>query len=182
MTKSQNTFLVNARPLVRVRELRLDDRSVRGVHLVGVNVTVAEKSRAEAALDVFHSTVPVKVLDDFEFSVVDPASGRVLPRDHDHESYSLSEEGEYLEQAETRPLKVGRLLVRAVGGTGENFDVGSVTVAGTNRSDLEHKAVDLLWDDRLRSTGYSPRCEAVGAESDDDEVDEEQPAAARERQ
>lgn len=60
---------VHAVPRIRLRDLHADDRFVRGEYPVSLKPTVRRGQFATAALDVFHSCIPVKNLDDFRFDV-----------------------------------------------------------------------------------------------------------------
>jgi hypothetical protein len=49
--------------------LNEDDLSVSGEYLIEVPSNISDSVAASIALDVFHSNVPVRNLDDFEFEV-----------------------------------------------------------------------------------------------------------------
>ncbi len=67
------------------------DKHVSGVYHIALPLTLDNVS-AGAALDVFHSSVPVKSLEDFSFTVFD-RSGQELTEPDDYESYSHSSSG-----------------------------------------------------------------------------------------
>lgn len=62
------------------------DREVAGIYLALISPKASEEEAVSAALDGFHGTVPIKVLDDFSISVHDPASGDELEEDANAES------------------------------------------------------------------------------------------------
>lgn len=57
-----------------------NDRDVSGVYLLGIDADVPPQERAAAALDVFHSSVPVKMPEDFDFRVFE-ADGTEIHED-----------------------------------------------------------------------------------------------------
>lgn len=59
-----------------------NDAEVAGVYVLEIDPSVPTSMIAGYALDAFHSTVPVKSLDDFEFTVV--MNGVVLQEAPDH--------------------------------------------------------------------------------------------------
>lgn len=71
-----------------------EDQHVPGIHVVAVSGVPTELV-ANAALDVFHSSVPVTELDAFEFLVIDPASSQVL-EEGEAEDYRFSDAGTVL--------------------------------------------------------------------------------------
>ena len=87
---SVNVF-VKAIPQVEFSALKPDDRGIPGWHSVFVDSSVEMAHIADAALDVFHSTEAIDVLDNFDFEVW--FGGELLEANNDHESYSLSEMG-----------------------------------------------------------------------------------------
>ena len=58
-----------------------EDAPVAGTYRIDLADDTAESERASAALDGFHSRVPVGVLDDFEFRVFDQAGNPLVPDD-----------------------------------------------------------------------------------------------------
>lgn len=147
------TLLVNAANATPKRRMERDDLGVVGIWSVEVDAGIDPAARAEAALDVFHESVAVDVLDDFEFDVVDPESARVLARDFDHESYSLSGSGAVAGKLADKPLVVRAFRVRGVGGPGEEVDCGVATVACQSVAAARQLSMDLLWDERLTCAG-----------------------------
>jgi len=63
-----------------------EDIEVAGDHEVEVPGDLSDDKAASAALDIFHSSVAVSCLDDFEFYVYD--GDEMLAEDPEHESYS----------------------------------------------------------------------------------------------
>jgi len=63
------TALVVAIPFFHIDLLDKEDGAVAGIYRIVVTDKVPANGLANAALDVFHSTVPVKSLDDFDFAV-----------------------------------------------------------------------------------------------------------------
>lgn len=70
------------------------DAEVAGVYHIEIKKGVPKKNWAGVALDVFHSNVAVKSLDDFEFTVKDGQEEIIEP--DDYESYSGGDKGELL--------------------------------------------------------------------------------------
>ena len=68
-------------------QLAPEDRAVPGRYLARVDLKLSDADAASAALDGFHSEVPVAVLDDFEFSVFD--GERELEPNPAREGYAL---------------------------------------------------------------------------------------------
>lgn len=94
-----------------------EDQQAIGIHFVDVKKGLRPDTMASAALDVFHENVAIGMLDDFEFAVFNPETGRVIPEDPDHESYSMSHFGEYSHQAtETPPVFYGSIEIHGIGG------------------------------------------------------------------
>ena len=76
-----------------VDETHAADIDVAGEYAVTIidDGKLTDGQAACAALDSFHTKIPVKVLDDFEFIVVDPETGKVMDQDPDQEAYSLAD-------------------------------------------------------------------------------------------
>ena len=85
---------VAATPCIPINSLHADDRSVPGVYSIRILKWVweglSEKEMTTAALDYFHETCPVKVVDDFLFSVFDPKTCFELVEDTDFDDGSKS--------------------------------------------------------------------------------------------
>jgi len=71
--------------------LTKEDQNVAGDHYISLDEGVPESQIADAALDVFHSHVPVSQPDNFEYQVF--LNGNRLYASNNHDSYSLSESG-----------------------------------------------------------------------------------------
>lgn len=80
---------VRAEPVKPRDELTYDDAGVPGIYAVQLSPKTEPALIASAALDGFHEKVPVEVIDDFTYTVVDE-SGNTLDEHPDHDSYSLS--------------------------------------------------------------------------------------------
>lgn len=131
------------------RNLHADDRHVPGVYSILLDASVSQADRASAALDVFHSTCPVKNLDDFVFYAFDPATSEVLQETEEHEDYSLSGCGKDFERIADRIPFRYKVAVLALGDDGDVAKVGTATVVAPNKQKACEAARDLLWDDRL---------------------------------
>ena len=77
--------VVKVKLIANAESLHEDDKEVAGDYPIGLQGSIDEKSIADAALDVFHENVPIKVLDDFDFEV-----WQQLETDPLHEGGSLS--------------------------------------------------------------------------------------------
>lgn len=73
--------------LVDDADLESDDAGISGIYAVQIPAATPVKDYAGVALDGFHLTVPVSMLDDFEFSVRN-AQGVELVEDEDYIAYS----------------------------------------------------------------------------------------------
>lgn len=139
-------------------ELEPEDDQVAAVYSVMVKKSLSLQDRASAALDVFHSNVPVGCLDDFEFYVFEPTTGVVLDEADDNEAYTKGHLGRDLERIAVELPEIYTVRVEAVGAH-ETADLGMVTVAAASRLDADAKALDHLWDSRLDAASCSPRYE-----------------------
>jgi len=84
-------FVVEVHAQAITHDVHEMDKHVSGVYHIALPLTLGNAS-AGAALDVFHSSVSVKSLDDFQFTVFD-CSGQELTEQDDYESYSHSSSG-----------------------------------------------------------------------------------------
>lgn len=158
-------LIVNAAPHLAFDELDPDDRNfVSGVHVVYVDAAMPAQCRADAALDVFHSCVAVSELEDFEFSVVDPETGRVLEQLPEHDGYSMQSDGEYGYCDSRQPLEIAAVRVLSVGVKQESQEVGTVVVAGSDWVQLQARALQILWEPRA-SGGAMPVCQRLDHEA-----------------
>lgn len=71
-----------------------DDDAVAGAYLVEVDADLSEGDRASAALDAFHESIGIKVLEDFEVTTWD-AEGKEIAQG-EAEGYTMGEHAEYL--------------------------------------------------------------------------------------
>ena len=84
--------------ICRPDELDQEDGHVQGVYLMEVQEALASAFRASAALDRFHTEVPVKVLENFEFFVFDSESGIVIEPDENEYEYTMTKHGRFIEK------------------------------------------------------------------------------------
>lgn len=84
MSFSETTaYVVRAIALQNEERLEEEDRDVAGDHIVELPIAALdweEGKQATEVLDTFHNTVPVGMLEDFEFSVIAP-DGREIFED-----------------------------------------------------------------------------------------------------
>lgn len=84
MPTTDATYMVRAQALRDDDHLDEEDLEVAGDHTITLPseaATWSEAKQASAVLDIFHSSVPVGVLEDFEFSVIAP-DGREIFEDN----------------------------------------------------------------------------------------------------
>lgn len=84
-----------------------EDAEVPGLYKVLFNQDVSSLTRekqASMALDIFHSTIAIGTLDDFDIMVVDN-NGQAVGQDDSHEDYSSSKAGD-VEKVSDVPLYV----------------------------------------------------------------------------
>jgi hypothetical protein len=72
--------------------LQSDDTDIEGNYTIRLKDEVPRELWASAALDIFHSNIPVAELDCFEFSV-ETVDGEPLLEEEDVKPYSLSNQG-----------------------------------------------------------------------------------------
>lgn len=77
-----------------------EDAHVAGTYLIRLDTRLPRKKWASAALDVFHESVAIGVLDDYEFTVRERETNAALEQDPLHEDYSLSARGDFGGQVE----------------------------------------------------------------------------------
>lgn len=92
---------VHARALGNVAAI---DDHVEGVYLISLPVDCGGMAPADVALDVFHASIPVGTLEDFEFSVIDPDTGELLECADEHDSYAGANLGELVERLDAPAL------------------------------------------------------------------------------
>ncbi|MGI2916409.1 hypothetical protein [Vibrio parahaemolyticus] len=83
--------MIHVTPSVSSDTLHFDDQQLGSLYRVTLNDEVSEDI-ADVALDVFHSSIAVKELDNFTFEVKDE-NGTALSLNDDYESYSKSDLG-----------------------------------------------------------------------------------------
>lgn len=88
MTK---TAFVLVLPIINIDQLNSQDASVAGLYRVLVSEDIPEDALANAALDAFHYSVPVKVLDDFDFVVHADENLKVRLESGEYESYDFAD-------------------------------------------------------------------------------------------
>lgn len=85
-------------PAVSELDLDEEDQQAPGAYMVLIDDDVPEQDWADVALDVFHGSVAISNLDDFNIMVVDPTTQRELNQRDDYEAYSGKDKGEYDEK------------------------------------------------------------------------------------
>lgn len=143
-------------------ECDAEDEHVPGVYWALVDV--ADNSlHADAALDAFHSAVPVDNLDPFYFYVVDPLTHIVL-EPAGAEAYSLTEKAQILERVKGAPVwRVARYRVYVSGeGLAGDLTLGEVSIAGVDGEAMRQKALARFWDARLHDAGLQFTAQEVG--------------------
>lgn len=68
-----------------------EDDDVEGHYIITLKALTPSLLLANAALDAFHTRVPVSITDDFEYKVYDLDSGKVLAPYDEIESYSTTQ-------------------------------------------------------------------------------------------
>ena len=69
MIQESNEYIVTVKAITHRDNLNDYDRNVAGVYLFKVPATLDHPHACEYALDAFHNTVAIAVLDDFDISV-----------------------------------------------------------------------------------------------------------------
>lgn len=91
------SLLINVTSLQPRTDLDSEDVDVAGVYRVDLDFDAAEHQtlakRASMALDVFHSSVAIAVLDDFSITVINPQDRTEVDQDPEHDDYSESDSG-----------------------------------------------------------------------------------------
>lgn len=138
--------------------LHADDRSIPGLYHVELDDDLPKEKWASAALDIYHSLVPVKNLDDFAFVVFEPDTGIVLPQDPDHEDYSYSDRGGDVDLMDGRlRLREYEVTVQVVANDGSLASLSKVLIVSTSMAKAKELALKALWDARLDAAGCRPR-------------------------
>lgn len=165
-----NQFIQIALAAVNVtpkRKLHSDDRHVPAVYSMMIQDGFSSSIVAQAALDLFHSRCPVKILDDFQFVVFSPTSGRVLFEGDSHDRYTKAHLGKDLQRIGDRLPNFYSVQVEAIGDDDDVSELGTVQVVADNQDDARSKALGLLWDARLDSASCSPRYQVESIEACD---------------
>jgi hypothetical protein len=153
LMKNYRVLAINAKNVVPLTELsKRNDRGVKGVYSVEVEAGLPGEKQAAVALDVFHSSVPVGMPDDFTFTVFDPESGQTLAQDLERADYSGSASGRNLRKESNRAENLYEIEVIAIGDDSDRTDLGSKTIVARNRAAARTKAsavAETLWDNRL---------------------------------
>jgi hypothetical protein len=140
---------VAAIPAVPLQDLDSEDQTVPGTYSVQVQQGLGDSSIASVALDVFHENNPVGNLDDFEFIVFDPQTGKTLTEDGTKESYTMGSYGRCLSRVTDQVPKVFLVDVLAVADNDVATKLGTVQLVAEDRKEAIKKAHTLLWDPRL---------------------------------
>lgn len=135
--------------------LYADDRSVPGLYYVELDKDLPKEKWASAVLDMFHSRVPVKHLDDFTFVVFNPETGIVLSPDPEHEDYSCSNCGGGVDQMGSDRLRVYKVTVRVKANDGSIADLSTEQIVASSKAKAKELAIKAVWDDRLDAAGCS---------------------------
>jgi hypothetical protein len=94
--KTMRTLHIIASQLTE--DINPQDEEVAGIYYCQVPEDLDDESACSAALDGFHDTIPVKMLDDFEFSVFDPQTKEFLSEADDAESYAMKGIAKFIEK------------------------------------------------------------------------------------
>ncbi len=147
---------IAAVPLVENEDLEEEDQDVPGVYSVVVPKILSIPDRASAALDFFHNSCAVGVLDDFLFCAYDPVTGIVMEESDGNESYSKTHLGRDFTVVTDELSDVFSVQVEAVEGR-EICDLGTVRVVANSKEEANERALAALWDSRLDAASCSPR-------------------------
>lgn len=71
------------------------DQDVAGIYSVTVESRLPQGIQSGVALDVFHDNQPIKMLEDFTITVVDPSTGMELAEADDYEHGTQRSAGRY---------------------------------------------------------------------------------------
>ncbi|TAL65809.1 MAG: hypothetical protein EPN79_11705 [Burkholderiaceae bacterium] len=162
-------LLVNVSPLVDANELDLEDENVAGVYTVYVDQAVSMKVHASVALDTFHSTIAISMLDDFVIDVVDSIDHRVLEEEEDAPHYAIDRHGNFGEKIQPEPFVVAWAVVDGVKPIdgGSQVQMGTaVKMAASSLEDIDELAVIHLWDKARSVAGEHPRPRSWLVDSD----------------
>jgi hypothetical protein len=79
-------------------DLHPEDEHVQGVYLMEVQEWLGPEYKASAALDRFHSELPVKELDNFQFFVFNADTGMVMEPDENEMDYALIKSARFIDK------------------------------------------------------------------------------------
>lgn len=148
---------VAAVPLVNRRSLSEDDKNVGGVYQV-VFATPCDAGVAPSrALDRFHTSVPVDVLDDFTFVVFDRDSGIVLPETDGADGYENTYKQDEIRKTTPEYPWCFEITVVAVSEDGFESTLGVNTFAANDVEPAKVLALEALWDERLDPAKVKPK-------------------------
>lgn len=85
-TPDELEFTVRVKPLVEDEDRDFDDQDLQEEYTICLPAQARDWTPGQQAtrvLDEFHESVPVAVLDDFEFSVLDPEGNEIFEDDED---------------------------------------------------------------------------------------------------
>lgn len=87
------TLYVHVAATAPLEQLDSDDAGIAGIYRVELRPGAPSSALANAALDGFHSQIPIAVLDDFEIAVCEGIEddSPEIEQDFDHDSYTLTE-------------------------------------------------------------------------------------------
>ncbi len=123
-------------------EIHEEDASIGGFYIVALDDALPDGVAAGVALDSFHRRFPVKDLDDFSFSVIDPETRAFLTEDVDYQAYSHP--GARVERLIYTPAYADRMTLHLNGKPLITGDSGSIRVIYNNLSgrNLERQEYD----------------------------------------
>lgn len=136
--------------LVPFAKLREEDRHVPAVYSVLVPEGTHDRLVRPIAMHAFNRTCPVKELEDFEFVVFNPRTGRVFDEESEHAAVPYL--GRHLQCISDAQPSIFTITVTAVGNH-DSVELGEVTIVADHADEAREKARDLLWDDRLTCAG-----------------------------
>lgn len=87
------TLFIRVEAFANPAELRADDRNIEGIYQVELSDDTPADGLANAALDGFHSRIPVRMLEDFRFTVLTSAEpdAEIIAQTDAYEGYALSQ-------------------------------------------------------------------------------------------
>jgi hypothetical protein len=149
---------INASNRVPLADLDELDKVVPGLYEIQLPSTVPLESRADVALDVFHSKVAVDDLESFSFTPFNFDTWLVLDLLRDYEGYSYPGTATLLKR-EDRALPVFEVSLIAVGAeTREALATALVVSEGERWAErlAQTQVLNALWPDRLNGGVFSP--------------------------